>query len=328
MGLLLCISIAGCADIYDYMPLRFHHTVGFLASIHHYYFAKKENLFIITVQNRGEIILPPKKLDVKEKIQIARFIEAKEAKIILEQAIRQRRFIQLIGNCAVEYRGRARSILTEGERLILVKRDGSFLVHTENGVEPVNWQPPGATLKLTIEDERLCLYANRTKPKEMVKIVFYSILLLIAVSLQDTGEFSMYLTEEEMQKVLSAHPELVEPGLRTIRRERPVAPGFIDIFARDQEGRIVVIEIKRRRADREAVLQLYNYIKHLQPTKAQDSKIRGILVAPNLTKGTHSLLKQLGLEYCKIEPQQCYQYLQHPTTRRLTEFTSDESNSE
>ena len=138
----------------------------------------------------------------------------------------------------------------------------------------------------------------------------------------------MYLTEEEMQKVLSTNPELIEPGLRTIRRERPVAPGFIDIYARDQEGNIVVIEIKRRRADREAVLQLHSYIKNLQPTQTQESKIRGILVAPNLTKGTHSLLEQLGLEYRKIEPQQCYQHLQYPTTRRLTDFTSDESDSE
>ena len=130
----------------------------------------------------------------------------------------------------------------------------------------------------------------------------------------------MYLTEEEMQVVLSANPELIEPGLRTIKRERRVPPGFIDIYARDALDRLVIVEIKRRRADREAVLQLHSYLKRLQSPKEKEAQIRGILVAPSLTKGTHALLDQLGLEYRKINPQQLHQYIRHPTSHRLTDF--------
>ncbi len=224
----------------------------------------------------------------------------------------------MLGSCYVEYHGRARSVLTEGERLIIMKRDGAILVHKESGVEPVNWQPPGATLKVTQENDKLVLSANRAKPRETVRIDFSAITMISASLIDDTGELSMYLTEDEMQRVLSANPDLIELGLRTIRRERHVAPGFIDIFARDTQGRLVIIEVKRRRADNEAAQQLHRYIKSLQGDETAD--LRGILVAPSLTKGTHALLQQLGLEYRKIEPQQCAIYLQESDSRKLTDY--------
>ena len=259
---------------------------------------------------------------MNQQIWVAHLVSAQEAKIILEQAISQKRFIQILGESHVEYQGRARSILTNGERLVILKRDGSLLVHKPNGVEPVNWQPSGATFKIMIKDGKLVLLVNRAKPRETVRITFTTILLVTACNLNDPGEFSMFLTEEEMQRVLSTYPELIEKGLRTIRRERQVAPGFIDILARDTKGRLVIVEIKCRRASREAALQLHRYIKSLQ--KQPDTQIRGILVAPSLTKGTQALLEQLGLEFRKIEPQQCYKYIHQTGTRRLTEFTQNE----
>ena len=244
-----------------------------------------------------------------------------QAHQLLDEAISQKRLIQIIGNCYVEYHGRARSVLTEGERLIILKRDGAILVHKESGVEPVNWQPPGATLKIMQENDKLVLSANRAKPRETVRIDFSAITLISASLIDETGEFSMYLTEDEMQRVLSANPELIEPGLRTIRRERHVTPGFIDIFARDTQGRLVIIEVKRRRADNEAAQQLHRYIKSLQGDDTVN--LRGILVAPSLTKGTHALLQQLGLEFRKIEPKQCAVYLRESDSRKLTDYFTD-----
>jgi len=244
-----------------------------------------------------------------------------EAYNLIKRALGQKRLIQIVGRCYVEYQGRARSVLTEGERLVILKRDGTILVHKESGVDPVNWQPPGAAIKVTYADNQLLLQAIRAKPRETVRIEFSSLLMVCANLIEDAGEFSMHLTENEMQQVLSENPELIEPKLRVIRRERPVTPGFIDIFAQDAKGRLVVIELKRRRADNEAVLQLHNYIKSLKPRKS--ARIRGILVAPSLAKGTHALLEQLGLEYRKIEPQQCAQYLLESSSRKLTDFIND-----
>ncbi len=258
---------------------------------------------------------------MSDKIWLLQSPTLKTAYAVLEDAISQKRFIQIIGSCFVEYQGRARSVLTEGERLILLKRDGTILVHKESGVEPVNWQPPGATIKVFFEDDALFLFANRAKPRETVRIEFSSLTMVSASLVDDPGEFSMYLTEAEMQQVLSAHPELIEPGLRTISRERQVVPGFIDIFARDSEGRLVIIEVKRRRANSDAVHQLHGYIKSFQTDES--TKLRGILVAPSLTKGTQTLLEQLKLEYRKIEPQQCAIYLHQTSSRKLTDFLSD-----
>ncbi len=270
--------------------------------------------------------LPDPQFSVNAKIWFIHSPSLAQACTLLQDALSQKRLIQIVGNCFVEYQGRARSVLTEGERLILIKRDGTILVHKEVGVEPINWQPPGATIKVSVEADVLYLFANRAKPRETVRIEFSDITMLSASLIEDPGEFSMYLTEDEMQKVLSTHPELIEPGLRTIRRERQVEPGFIDIFARDSEGRLVIVEVKRRRADSEAVHQLHSYIKSF---KADEStKLRGILVAPSLTKGTHALLEQLGLEYRKIEPQQCAIYLHQTSSRKLTDFLSDSKKSQ
>lgn len=267
-------------------------------------------------------------LNADQKVWFSVSPSGEDAKAILEQAIRQKRLIQILGSCHVEYYGRARSVLTEGERLLLLKPDGSILVHQASRVEPVNWQPPGTTLKVALKQGKLTLQATRTKPRETVQITFSTVLSITLSTLQDSGQFNMYLTEEEMQKVLSAHPDLIEAGLRTIRRERHVIPGFIDIFARDNTGRLVVVEIKRGRADRDAVLQLHSYIKSLQAAENTCSQLRGILVAPSLTKGTHALLEQLGLEYRKIEPSNCYQHLREFETRRLTEYLPRRQNPE
>lgn len=266
-------------------------------------------------------------LNADQKVWCSVSLNGEDAKVILEQGISQKRLIQVLGSCHVEYQGRARSVLSEGERLLLLKPDGSILVHQATGVEPVNWQPPGATLKVSVNDGKLSLQATRTKAHETVQITFSTVLCITLSSLQDAGQFSMHLTEEEMQKVLSLHPDLVETGLRTIRRERRVIPGFIDLFARDKTGRFVVVEIKRSRADRDAVLQLHSYIKSLQAAENASPQIRGILVAPSLTKGTHALLEQLGLEYRRIEPSKCYQHLRESGTRRLTEYLPRRQNS-
>lgn len=70
----------------------------------------------------------------------------KEASNMIEQAIRDRNVIVVFGTCVVSYEGRAASYLDRGPRLIVIKRDRSILVHQSTKREPINWQPPGATI--------------------------------------------------------------------------------------------------------------------------------------------------------------------------------------
>ena len=57
----------------------------------------------------------------------------------------------VVGCCSVKYVGRARSMLGWGERIVIVKSDGSVLVHQRVGREPVNWQPPETRFRYQTE---------------------------------------------------------------------------------------------------------------------------------------------------------------------------------
>jgi len=66
-----------------------------------------------------------------------------EAYEAVKNGIAQRRMLLIVGSCTVDYVGRASSKLSQGERLLIIKPDGSTLIHRPRDYAPVNWQPPG-----------------------------------------------------------------------------------------------------------------------------------------------------------------------------------------
>ena len=82
-----------------------------------------------------------------------------EAKMLIEKAFTQRRTLIVAGNCHVHYAGRANSTLEPGERLLIIKADGSLLVHRPVGYEPVNWQPAGSIFHTQTKDDMLEVHA-------------------------------------------------------------------------------------------------------------------------------------------------------------------------
>ena len=73
-----------------------------------------------------------------------------EAAESLNSALRSRKFVLVMGDCKVDYDGRASSTLDWGERVTIIKQDGSVLVHRPNGYEPVNWQPPKCLVRVAL----------------------------------------------------------------------------------------------------------------------------------------------------------------------------------
>lgn len=238
----------------------------------------------------------------------------KDAAFQIQNALSKHETLLLIGNCWVDYKGRASSKLEPGERILIIKGDGSVLVHRPTDYSPVNWQPPGCLFQTSLSPDTLRIRAIRPKPRETIDIYFNNIRLLAALTLKDEGAFSLYASEQDMQKAILADPNLIEPELQPITFEKPVEPGFIDIYAIDKQGRLVIIEIKNETAGKTAALQLQKYIEAVR--KTTNRQTRGILVAPNLAKGVQPLLHQLNLEYKPITPQQCYQTLQKQATKR------------
>ena len=242
-----------------------------------------------------------------------------EAAEILEKAFRSRSFALVIGNCRVDYEGRASSTLEWGERMTMVKQDGSVLVHRPTGYEPVNWQPPKCVVKVKLNDFGMVLSASRSQPRENVSIEFQKISLTVTGNLADSGEFALYVTEEQMKQAILTAPDLVEAGLKPLQEEKSLGEaGFTDIFAEDKEGRLVVVEIKRNAASKDAVLQLERYLDTLR--RKVDRPLRGIVVAPELRKSAQPTLDSLKLEYVRLAPDKCFSVLKSRKDMKLSHF--------
>ncbi len=210
------------------------------------------------------------------------------------------RMIQVVADCAIQYQGRARSMLHRGERLLLLKPDGTFLVHTATKAKPVNWQPPGATFHAEIEENQLVLTAYRPKPEEIVKVTFHDIRICLAVPLRDAEELALVGSEDDLQELLFKHPELVEPGFVPRRRERDTKQGYYDLDGDDATGRRLVVEVKRGTAGLKDAQQLWRYV---EPLRAQnpDGKVRGVLIAPRVADKARALLSDHDLEWKELD---------------------------
>lgn len=244
--------------------------------------------------------------------------EVEEAVNRLKAAFKERRTIILVGNCWVKYRGRAASKLEPGERILIIKEDGSVLVHRPKGYEPVNWQPPGCAFQVHSEGRLLVIKAIKRRPRETVTIFFDRIYLLSILRLVDKGEFSLYASEEDMQKAILLEPAILEEGFKPIDYERRVEPGFVDVYGIDKNGCMVVVEIKRRTAGRDAVLQLAKYVEALKPLVNRE--VRGILAAPQISRGARRLLVSLGLDFKRVDPKKCSNVLRRMEDKKIMDF--------
>ncbi|MFB6176998.1 MAG: endonuclease NucS, partial [Halobaculum sp.] len=94
----------------------------------------------------------------------------REALWELESAFDRGDLITIFGSCTVEYDGRAASSLAEGRRLLVLKPDGTALIHTDEGRTPVNWQPPGCEHRAAVRDGRLRVRSSRDSPEEVLDV--------------------------------------------------------------------------------------------------------------------------------------------------------------
>jgi len=212
----------------------------------------------------------------------------------IKHAISWKLFTVVLGRFSVEYEGRASSVLEEGDRLLVIKQDRAILIHRPEGYKPVNWQPSGARLKAFIQDNNLVIEAVRISPREIIKIFFTKLYLVYASKLYDIGQFSMYLTEKDMQEIISKHPSLIEEGLKIIKIEKELEIGKADIVGRDKDGNTVIIELKKHTITVQDVLQLNRYVSVLKPT---NKRLRGIIVGTGINREALEIAGKLGLEY-------------------------------
>jgi RecB family endonuclease NucS len=227
--------------------------------------------------------------------------EARDFKAEVESALSQGRMVVAVGNCTVRYEGRAASKISAGDRLVVMKSDGTFLVHQSKGMAAINYQGPGASVRCEEPaGGKLLLVAERKKPvSERIEVAFESVQFLHSFPVRDDAQIKVMGTERELSNLLMADLSVIEPGLVPLQQESGLAKGMIDILAEDREGNIVVVELKRRTAGLAAASQLIRYVQELQKRKAR--KVRGILCSPEISPNAKSFVEKEGCEWRKLD---------------------------
>ncbi|SDA51031.1 endonuclease NucS [Methanobrevibacter millerae] len=244
------------------------------------------------------------------KYKILEKPECEKAYELVEEALRKRATIILFACCRVEYEGRALSQLNWGERIILIKPDGSFLIHQDKKVEPVNWQPPKSRTRCYLKGDRLMLESHRRTPKELLSVEVRHIQFINYANVEDYEELEQAGYEKDMSDMIMKRPHIIEEGFTPKTREYAVEHGFIDILGKDSDGNLMILELKARKAGVNAVKQLKRYLQDMENTdnaylkecKVQKKKIRGLLVAPSIMDDALELSEEEGIEFVSVEP--------------------------
>jgi hypothetical protein len=212
----------------------------------------------------------------------------------------EKTMLLVMGECMVDYHGRAKSLLDWGERLIMIKQDGTVLVHQPIMREPVNWQPTGSITEFKTKDDLLILNCRHLKPAEKMKVTFRQLKLVTATSLIDKANLVISGMEIDVVNQIVRDPSIIEDGLRIIKREKPVKTGSIDLYGFDKNHIPVVIEVKRSLATISSVHQLRMYVTDIKKDR-KEPKVRGILCAPRVPDMVKKLLEEQRLEWREVK---------------------------
>src|SRR5947207_14281903 len=84
-----------------------------------------------------------------------------------------RRVRLIVARCEVRYSGRLSAVLPEAVRLLMLKADGSVLVHDDaGGYKPLNWMTPPTF----VEDEGDRLVVRKVKTDDVLEIRLVEVL--------------------------------------------------------------------------------------------------------------------------------------------------------
>jgi hypothetical protein len=204
-------------------------------------------------------------------------------------------------NCEINYFGRARSYLGEGDRLVIIKNDLSIIVHKSQGRNPVNWMSNTPEITTEMQIDYFEINAKCIKPKEELSINIFEVHSLISYPLVDTEQIKIVGSERDMSDMIYNNPSLISDDFKPISREEKTEYGFLDVFGYDKSNNFVIIECKRFTAGLDAITQLRRYVEKVKKSKGTNNII-GIIAAPNISPNAMKMLSDWGFEYKCINP--------------------------
>ena len=204
----------------------------------------------------------------------------------------------IVARCEVAYSGRLSAFLPESTRLLILKDDGSVLVHADaGGYKPLNWMTPPTVIE---EDGGQIVVRKRAgKAEDRLEISIVELLSDVTHEMGEAAGLEKDGVERDLQEALAAAPERLGEELRLVRREWPTDVGPVDLMCRDSEDGWVAVEIKRI-GTIEAVEQLSRYLEciRVDPAKAA---CRGILAAQQLKPQAVALATARGITCVEVD---------------------------
>ena len=213
----------------------------------------------------------------------------------------------VIARCSVDYAGRLSAHLPLATRLLLLKADGSVLVHSDSlSYKPLNWMSPPCSLDIQEPDATAresgvteTWRVSQSKTGDLLVISIHEVLhdsrhdLGVDPGLQKDG------VEADLQKLLAEQIDLLGDGYRLVRREYMTAIGPVDILATDASGVSVAVEIKRR-GDIDGVEQLTRYLE-LMNRDPRLAPVEGVFAAQEIKPQARTLALDRGIRCVTLD---------------------------
>jgi RecB family endonuclease NucS len=202
----------------------------------------------------------------------------------------------IVARCEVVYTGRLTARLPEALRLVMVKSDGSVMVHADSGgYKPSNWM----TAPTILEEEPGSMVVRKPGAEDRLEIRIAEVLSDVTHDMGEPAALEKEGVERELQELLADAPAWCGEGLRLQRREWPTDIGPVDLMCRDGEDEYVAVEIKRI-GTIEAVEQLARYLERIR-TEPGLGRCRGVLAAQVLKPQARVLAESRGIDCVEVD---------------------------
>jgi RecB family endonuclease NucS len=204
----------------------------------------------------------------------------------------------IVARCEVRYSGRLSAVLPEALRLLMVKSDGSVMVHADTGgFKPQNWMTPPTVIE---EEDSLIVVRKRAGATEdRLEIRIAEVLSDVTHDMGEAAALEKDGVEAHLQEALADAPQFCGEGFRLVRREWPTDIGPVDLMCRDEADGWIAVEIKRV-ATIDAVEQLCRYLERIRLDPAM-AGCRGVLAAQTIKPQARVLAESRGLRCVEVD---------------------------
>ena len=216
----------------------------------------------------------------------------------------------IVARCEVNYSGRLSARLPEALRLLMIKSDGSVMVHADTGgYKPQNWMTPPTVIeeepgRIVVRKRTSCAAGRagrfaKSAAEDRLDIRIAEVVSDVTHDMGEAAALEKDGVERHLQELLAERPEWCGEGFRLVKREWPTDIGPVDLMCRDEQGAWVAVEIKRV-GTIDAVEQLSRYLERIRLDRSR-AACRGVLAAEQIKPQARVLAESRGIACVEVD---------------------------